>query len=565
MKIKEIFFGFFILLSGVLSFLIAKAMTPTNNFFGQSGVNYFSSGFLIKFFIFFVLFSAVFLGIFFKIASNFGGKRNIEESEILSYKEVDKAQRKMRNFFFYTPKSKGYVTDKGALRLTKNIKLASKYANEHTMAIAPTGGGKTSTLVIPMLRDLDNCSAVITDPKGELYLELKEMFRRKGYITAHLSFLPNTPGNVGYNLLEMCETEDQVRELADAIMSSATADKKDEWAKLAMTDVQMWLFRNWRDEDGKKFDPPRTLNDVIEEMTNSPMDLTKLELDYFTDVHPAAVREFKQFAKTAGAESYIASINATVNEKLSVFSMAIMGEVSSKRTFRPEWMRQKKVALFLSYPPNRADLYQPFLSAFFYQFFSILQDDESVDQSIGRNDGLQIHFILDEMANAGVIPSFNKLLTTIRSKKMAVTAFLQSLSQLELVYGKKESDVIVENFKTKIVLPSTTAGTAKFFSDLTGEKIVHNTSISFGDTKGTSTSISQQTRKVLTPDEIRRMDENKALIISANLKPILDDRDYWYLNNFQYWLQFKVFKSLGISESVSKPILNLFKSKKPRL
>mgnify|MGYP001041547982 CR=1 FL=1 len=570
-KIKEFLFVVVLGVSGYLAYVIAKFFTPDTSSFGgiiTEQVSIFSPKFITIFAISIILIAGTLFGVMFSIFKKLGGGAKQNESGILDYKGVEREQRRIRKFFFLTRKTKKFHTEKNGLQISKNVKITSKSANEHSIVVAPTGGGKTATMVLPSLIALDHASIVVTDPKGEIYEKTKNMLKRKGYVCAHISFLPRTKGNIGYNLLAMCKTDDEIRELGAALMSSAVEGKDDQWGKLAMTFVLMFLYRNWKDRNGNDFRDEngkvvhRTLNDVIEEMTNSPSDKTQLELDYFTDAYPAAVTAFKQFAKTAGAEGYIASIVATVNEKLAVFQADIMAQVSEDRCFNPDWMRENKVALFISYPPNRAELFQPFLSAFYYQLFAKLQDHPSVDESLGRNDGLQIHFILDEFANAGKIPAFNNLLTTIRSKKMAVQIFVQSLSQLQLVYGRTESEVIFENCKTKCVLPGTVKETAKVFSDLTGERMYQTNSYSFGGSSGMSQSVSEQMRKVMSPDDVRQMDTEKVLVISDNLKPFMDDREYYYLSNLQFWLAFRLFKIFRVSEKNTDKLLKYFEGKK---
>ena len=146
-----------------------------------------------------------------------------------------------------------------------------------------------------------------------------------------------------------------------------------------------------------------------------------------------------------------------------------------------------------------------------------LKSHESVNETLGNSYGLPIVFMLDEFANIGVIPEFDKFLATIRSKKMSVEIFLQSFGQLYKTY-KDASSIILENCKTKITMSGVTDQTAELFAKLVGREQYKAVSVSSGD-KSSSASESDQTKEVLSSDDIRRLKTYEMLIISDNLRP----------------------------------------------
>jgi type IV secretion system protein VirD4 len=129
-------------------------------------------------------------------------------------------------------------------------------------------------------------------------------------------------------------------------------------------------------------------------------------------------------------------------------------------------------------------------------------------------------------------------MATIRSKKMAVEIFLQAFEQLNFIYGSDQSKAITQNCKPKITLSGVSDEAAKRFSDLCGKRDVENISITYSDKNSMSMSVSKQERPVVTPDEIRRMKSYELLIVTDNLRPVKDDKNYYYMTD----LEFKVFK-----------------------
>ena len=142
-----------------------------------------------------------------------------------------------------------------------------------------------------------------------------------------------------------------------------------------------------------------------------------------------------------------------------------------------------------------------------------------------------LYFILDEFANIGQIPDFDKKISTSRSRGISFSVILQNLDQLEAIY-EKSYETIIGNCDTHVFLGSNSFKTAEYFSKQLGEKTISRDSKSVSRDKehhksGYSSSDQIMGRALMTPDELRRMDNNQCIIFEKGLKPIKADK-FWY-------------------------------------
>lgn len=199
--------------------------------------------------------------------------------------------------------------------------------------------------------------------------------------------------------------------------------------------------------------------------------------------------------------------------------------------------RELKVILYISYPEDEVLIYQPFLASFYYQMLNQVKAHPAFNQTGSYNGpkGFPVFFLLDEFANIGKLSSIDEFLATIRSKSMSVEIFLQSYAQLSKLYGKDIADIIIENCKTKITMAGVTAESAQLYSNLAGKTMIESASVSYGEGKSMSTSVSRHAEEVVTPDDVRRMKKYDLFIVSANLRPIKDDKMFNYYDAWDFW------------------------------
>ncbi|MDG5473927.1 type IV secretory system conjugative DNA transfer family protein, partial [Jeotgalibacillus sp. ET6] len=410
------------------------------------------------------------------------------------------------------------------LSLSRNINLKLEKFFQHVLVIGSTGTGKSASVLIPQLLALDgNISVFVTDPKAELFRKTSKVLKEKGF-TPILLKLDNPDVSIGYNLLEGCRDEDDVRKLSEGILGQG------EWSDLSKELLNSFLLR--------QYEMGGSVTDAVKDMSECPQDIFELELEYFSEgeVTEKTRRAFNKFAKLAGSAATVSSIFATVQSKTTVFEFDKINEIQNKKHFDITKMRSNKVVLFVSYPEEDSTVYQPFLSSFYYQCFNLLKSHDSVNEEKGEMTGFPILFLLDEFANIGKIPSFDNLISTIRSKKMGVEIFLQNIEQITSVYGKETAATILSNASTKMTMFGNTEETNKFFSALAGSKEVQKISHSDSGKGKMSRSISTQEKSVISTDELRRLKGHQILIITSNLKPIVDDKNYYYMDNIDYFV-----------------------------
>jgi type IV secretion system protein VirD4 len=378
-KIKELILGLVLVLTGFLSYQITNLFNEESSLIGYNFV--FNIEWMTTFIITFVVLCVINLIIFRLIFSPFSNHYPNNSSRLLNWKQIKGEQRSIKNDVLITKKEKKFKTEKDTLLLSRNIKLNKDKVNEHTLVVAPTGGGKSASILIPQLYEVDDASVVVTDPKSELFKKTAEIMKSKGYVPILLK-LDDPSKSIKYNLFDNCKTPEDVRKLSETILGD------DEWGRLSQTLLQAFIFRRWK--------VGGTITDVVNDLAHSPVDIYELELEMFSEeeIGMDAKRAFNQFKKTAAGGSFVSSVFATIQSKMKVFEFANIQEISEGGTFKIEFLRQKKIILYISYPEEESNVYQPFLASFYYQMFSILKGDDSVNEfSVSKeNMGLQVFF-----------------------------------------------------------------------------------------------------------------------------------------------------------------------------
>lgn len=529
----------------VLVFIVVTSIYFTGIFHEGFLKELFSFNFehIFTFFIVFIIELSIIGTLLYKFFSN--RRKRIADSNLLSYKEVNGEQKTARNSVFYPRNNKLFGKEKSAMYISRNVQITTKKSHEHILLLGPTGSGKSASFFLPNLLSLDNVSLVVTDPKGELCRKSRFELEQKGYKVIHFD-LRNPEESAHYNLLANAKDHDDVRKIADSVlMNGEGAGKGDEWAKLSKTLLEMFLFHEF--DKGEKY-----INNVITQMADLDLKNELKAEEFFRNSSEAAWMSYLQYKKLADGASMVSGMFATAQGNMKTFEKDNIKAVGKRSDFSPSLLRQQKVALFVSYPEDDAETYAIFLSAFYTQLFSQIKSDRSVDETFGAMSGLPVYFLLDEFANIGRIPSVDVLLSTVRSKKMSLVLGIQSLDQLKKNY-RDTFNIIVENCKTKIILGGTTGDTAEFFSKMVGEEEYTNMSVSQGD-RSVSTSTSTNKKAILSADQIRRLKSYELVCVSDNLKPIRDDKNYYFLDKVSYFL----FKNLPFSVEKNDEIIRKY-------
>ena len=241
--------------------------------------------------------------------------------------------------------------------------------------------------------------------------------------------------------------------------------------------------------------------------------------------HPA--RMYYKSIEIAPEKTY-GSILSSLQSKLGKFDSKDIAELTSTDTINFEEIGSKKTAVYVISSDTHT-AYDFLLTIFFSQMIQQLYD--YADQNGGRLKE-RTYFILDEFANIGKIPDFDKKISTSRSRGISFSVILQNIDQLEAVY-EKSYETIMGNCDTHVFLGSNSFKTVEYFSKQLGEKTIDRNSISINKDKQnhkTGKSVSDQimARALMTPDELRRLDNDLCIIFEKGLKPVKANKFYYF-------------------------------------
>ena len=390
-----------------------------------------------------------------------------------------------------------------------------------------SGSGKSASYVIPNAYQLLG-SYVFTDPKGELYDKTAGYLKSKGYDIKVLN-LVNPKKSDGYNPLMHIESEIDVDVIANTIVKGQKTEGSnsdpywDDMAEMLLKALIYYLLAT-RPEEEQNLASCAEL--VRAANSNGGGNLLTELMNQLPYDHPARMN-YKSI-EIAPEKTY-GSILSTLQSKLGKFDSKDIAELTSTNTINFEQIGSKKTAVFVISSDTHT-AYDFLLTIFFSQMIQHLYD--FADKKGGALPQ-PTYFILDEFANIGKIPDFDKKISTSRSRKISFSVILQNLDQLEAVY-EKSHETIIGNCDTTVFLGSNSQKTVEYFSKELGEKTVSRDSWSVSKDKhmwrqGYNKSDQIMARALMTPDELRRLDNDMCIIFEKGLKPIKAQK-YYYFN-----------------------------------
>ena len=388
-----------------------------------------------------------------------------------------------------------------------------------------SGAGKSATYSKPNAYQMLG-SYVFTDPKGELYDDTAGYLKAHGYNVKVLN-LVNPANSDGYNPLAHIESELDVDVIANTIVKGQKSEAGssdpywDDMAEMLLKALIYYLLAKRPPEEQNLASCAEMVRAANANGGSNLLTELMSELPYD---HPARMN-YKSI-EIAPEKTY-GSILSSLQSKLGKFDSREIAEVTSTDTINFEKIANEKTALYVISSDTHT-AYDFLLTIFFSQLIQQLYN--YADQNGGKLK-VPCFFILDEFANIGKIPDFDKKISTSRSRKISFSVILQNLDQLEAVY-EKSHETIVGNCDTHVFLGSNSFKTVEYFSKELGEKTIVRESTSVNrDAKkhktGTSDSEQIMARALMTPDELRRMDNDNCIIFEKGLKPIKALK-YWY-------------------------------------
>ena len=388
-----------------------------------------------------------------------------------------------------------------------------------------SGAGKSTCYVFPNAHALLG-SYVFTDPKGEIYDRTAGYLKEHGYKIKVLN-LVHPQYSDGYNPLMHVSSEIDVDVIANTIVKGQKTDSGgsdpfwDDSAEMLLKALIYFLMATRPDEEQNL----ASCAELVRAANNKGGSnlLTEL-ISKLPFEHPA--RTNYKSIEIAPEKTY-SSILSTLQSKLGKFDSKEIAELTSTDTIDFEEIGNEKTAVYVISPDTHS-AYDFLMTIFFSQMIQQLYD--FADNNGGKLK-VPVYFILDEFANIGRIPDFDKKISTSRSRRISFSVILQNLDQLEAIYDKAY-ETIIGNCDTHLFLGSNSQKTVEYFSKALGEKTISHSSTSISRDKqrhktGTSDSDQIMARALMTPDELRRMDNDYCIIFEKGIKPV-KAKKYWY-------------------------------------
>lgn len=388
-----------------------------------------------------------------------------------------------------------------------------------------SGAGKSASFVIPNALQLLG-SYVFTDPKGELYDKTAGYFKAKGYDVKVLN-LVHPQNSDGYNPLHHINNEIDVDIIANTIVKGQGDGKSsdpfwDDMSEMLMKAL-IYYLKSTRPPEEQSLS---SCSELVRTANSNGGDnlLTNLMNQLPLD-HPARMY-YKNIEMLP--DKTFGSVLGTLQSKLGKFDSKEIAEVTSTDTINFTEIGNKKTAVFVISSDTHT-AYDFLLTIFFSQMIQQLYDFADIK---GGELPVPTYFILDEFANIGQIPDFDKKISTSRSRKISFSVILQNLDQLEAVY-KEAYETIIGNCDTHLFLGSNSQKTVEYFSKALGEKTITRDNVSVNKDRedwkqGKSESDQVMGRALMTPDELRRMDNDLCIIYEKGIKPVKANKYYYF-------------------------------------
>ena len=428
---------------------------------------------------------------------------------------------------------------------TERITMSSrpkhpKYArNKNILVIGGSGSGKTRFFCKPSLLQAHS-SYVCTDPKGTLLPEIGSFLERKRYRIKCLNLI-NFKKSMRYNPLAYIRSEKDILKLVNALIMNTKGEgeksSEDFWVKAERLYYSALIGYIWYEapEEERNF---ITLLDLInasearedDETYQSPVDILFQQLEEKEPDH-FAVKQYRKFKMAAGKT--LKSILISCGARLAPFDIKELRNLMETDELELDTLGDSKTALFVII--SDTDSTFNFVAALMYsQLFNLLCD--KADDFYGGRLPVHVRLILDEFANIGQIPNFDKLIATIRSREISASIILQSQSQLKTIY-KDAADTIVGNCDSTLFLGGKEKSTLKEISELLGKETIDSYNQSENRGAQTSHGLNYQKlgKELMTQDELAVMDGGKCIFMLRGVRPFLSEKyDLTKHPNYRY-------------------------------
>ncbi|HEQ7992782.1 TPA: type IV secretory system conjugative DNA transfer family protein [Streptococcus pyogenes] len=444
-------------------------------------------------------------------------------------------------------------------RLTMNGRPANpKYArNKNVLVIGGSGSGKTRFYVKPNLMQMHS-SYCVTDPKGTIVIECGKMLEDNGYEIKILNTI-NFKKSMKYNPFAYLRSEKDILKLVQTIIANTKGEGEkageDFWVKaekLYYTALIGYIFYEAPREE-KNF---ATLLDMIDasevreddETYMNPIDRLFEALEKKEPTH-FAVKQYKKYKLAAGKTAK--SILILCGARLAPFDIQELRDLMKEDELELDTLGDRKTALFVIIS-DTDDTFNFVVSIMYSQLFNLLCD--KADDEYGGRLPVHVRCLLDEFANIGLIPKFEKLIATIRSREISASIILQAQSQLKAIY-KDNADTIVGNCDSTLFLGGKEKTTLKELSETLGKETIdlYNTSETRSNANSYGLNYQKTGKELMSQDEITVMDGSKCIFQLRGVRPFLSDKfDITKHKNYKLLEDFNKKNAFDIEEYIKR-------------
>ena len=397
------------------------------------------------------------------------------------------------------------------------------------IVIGGSGAGKTRFLVKPNIM-LANASFIATDPKGELVRAVGPLLLKRGYVLRVFDLVDLSHSD-RYNPFHYIRKDADVFRLIDNLIQNTTpknAQQNDPFWQKSETALDSALMLYLLHEAPPEEQTMEMILTMIEyggakeddDGYKSALDLLFEALEEEQPDH-IAVREYHIFKQAAGKTARSILVSAAV--RLSVFTLHEVRDVTSRDTLELEKLGERKQAIFCVIPDSNDNSLNFLVGMLYTQAFQELY--YQADKVHGGSLPVPVRLMFDEFANVALPDGYARLQATMRSRNIMATIILQNISQLKALF-KDDWEGIIGNADSLIYLGGNEKESHKYISELLGKETIQTrtASQSRGRNGSYSQSIQQTGRELMTPDEVRMLDNSKAIVLIRGERPVIDDK-----------------------------------------
>lgn len=397
------------------------------------------------------------------------------------------------------------------------------------IVVGGSGSGKTRFLVKPNIF-LANASYIVTDPKGEILRAAGPLLLQRGYVLRVFDLVDPSHSDC-YNPFHYIRKDADVFRLIDNLIKNTTpkstshSDPFWEKAETALDSALMLYLLHEAPPEEQTLEMLLTMMEYggvseEDESYQSPLDLLFEALEEEQPGH-IAVREYHIFQQAAGKTARSILVSAAV--RLSVFALPEIQNITARDTLELEKLGERKQAIFCVIPDSNDNSLNFLVGMLYTQAFQELYFQ--ADKIHGGSLPVPVRLLFDEFANISLPDGYARLQATMRSRNIMATIILQNISQLKALF-KDDWEGIIGNADTFVYLGGNEQSTHKYVSELLGKETISTTSHnrSRGRNGSYSENVQQQGRELLTPDEVRLLDNQDCIVLIRGERPVIDKK-----------------------------------------